>query len=1112
MVFTDTFSDEYPFLKTYTSPVKPAEREIVGRDVEMDRVMAAMMRPELCNVMLLAEAGSGKALADDTLIPVDDDREYLCMGDLRPGDFVLDERGIPTEVLKVFKQGEKPAFEIRLDDGAHVVCNDEHIWQVRLDGEVRIMTLREILDTGRPVMDFEVPVFDGGRAHTYHWVGIMCVADLRRSVNMTCIYVDAPSHLFQCTKRRIVTHNTALVQGTMLKDQERYYLEVDLSHMIADLADPNQMADKLKTLFAETQKYCETEEHEVVLFIDEFHQIVQLSSAAVEALKPLLADSGTRGIRVIAATTYVEFRQWISPNQPLVERLQRINLEAPSKEMVVQILKGMARRYGVDNQFYNNHLFELIYEYTNRYIPANAQPRKSILVLDSMVGWYRYSKRKLNTRLLADVIYESEGVNVAFRVDANSIKKELDEHVFAQQFATRMIENRLQICVSDLNDKSKPMASFLFTGSTGVGKSIISDCKMPVLTDNGSVMHKRAGDIEVGDYLFARDGSPTKVLGVFPQGKRDVYRVTFGDGRVLDVSDNHLWAVYPAKKPRNEGYTIYSTQTLINKGLETRYKDRVGMKYFVPMNQAVQWPEKDYKVNPYVIGVAIGDGALASEEAFTISSDDEFVISKVADLLSASGYHQHSGSYSWVFDSSVPTGRHGKSWLIQQRDVVGDFSELYGVKSPERRIPYAYMTGSIEQRWELVHGLFDTDGSIGQCDGDRYNVSYSTHSEGLAYDVQELFYSLGVSSSVSSHSRIKDGRVSVEWDVHVMTKNDGKSRFFTLPRKLDIAKKALNVNKQREKTFDYVGIRSIEKLDYQAEMVCFYVDNDEHLYQAGQYVVTHNTEVTKQLARILFNDERRLIRFDMTEFANESSLDTFKRELTARVWERPYSIVLLDEIEKACSPVTRILLQVLDDGRLSDENNREVSFINSYIILTTNAGSEIYKTMAQYDADDEGSGKMLHKYDKLIRESISTTAGSNRFPPELLGRIDTIVPFQPLSEETQRKIVSTKLKKLSQSVREKHSVDVRIKKRVVDYIVMDNLDTDSNAGGARAAIAKLDSEVTTAVAKYVNSHPDHAHICVDIEGQMAFEDKSKLESEAHVVVYPVAGTNPVTNR
>ena len=576
----------YPFLSTYTAPVKKAEREIVGREVEKARIMAAMQRPELCNVMLLAEAGSGK---------------------------------------------------------------------------------------------------------------------------------------------------TALVQGIMLEDADRYYLEVDLSHMIADLTDKNQMADKLKSLFDETQRYCQTEHCEVVLFIDEFHQIVELSPAAVEALKPLLADSGTRGIRVIAATTFVEFRKWISPNQPLVERLQRINLEPPSKKMVVSILRGMARRYGVEQQFYNDMLFEDIYDLTNRYIPANAQPRKSILVLDAMVGWYRYSRRRMDRRLLADVIYESEGVNIAFRVDASKIKRELDEHVYAQELASSIIQDRLQICVADLNNKSKPMSSFLFTGSTGVGK----------------------------------------------------------------------------------------------------------------------------------------------------------------------------------------------------------------------------------------------------------------------------------------------------------------------------------------------------------------------------------TEMTKQLARILFNDERRLIRFDMTEFANESSLDLFRHELTNRVWERPYSIILLDEIEKACAPVTRILLQVLDDGRLTDENNREVPFVNAYIVLTTNAGNEVYKDIAQYASSDTGSGENMKKYQKLIRNSITQTTGDNKFPPELLGRIDCIVPFQPLSENTQAMIIKNKLQKLRDQVKEKHGIDLKVKSRIVDYIVKDNLDTESDAGGARAVISKLESEVVTAVAQAINAYPDATALLVDYEGVPAYLNKHQLESTARIVVHPV---------
>lgn len=525
---------------------------------------------------------------------------------------------------------------------------------------------------------------------------------------------------------------TALVQSVMMHDTKRLYLEVDLSKMIADTNDVNEMATRLKSLCDEVTEFRKDMQTEVVLFMDEFHQVMMLSNAAAEAMKPLLADSGTRGVRIIAATTEAEFRMYIAPNQPLVERLQRIRLRELDRQATINVLKNRAVMYGVDDQLPNDNLYELIYEYTQRYIPANAQPRKSLLVLDAMIGWYRSSGRILNKELLADVIYESEGVNVTFKVDATSIKKELDKYVFAQDFATTVIEQRLQICVADLNNKSKPMSSFLMTGSTGVGK----------------------------------------------------------------------------------------------------------------------------------------------------------------------------------------------------------------------------------------------------------------------------------------------------------------------------------------------------------------------------------TEVTKQLARILFGDNARtsLIRFDMTEYANEDSLERFRSELAQRVWNRPYSIVLLDEIEKACAPVTRILLQVLDDGRIMDENNREVSFLNSYIVLTTNAGSEIYKTISQYASDDTGSGKEMKKYDKLIRQSISSTTGDNRFPPELLGRIDTIVPFQPLSEETKKKIVSNKLEKLVEEVAFKHNIQLSYEQKVIQYIVEDNLDTDSDSGGARGAIAKLEAEVTTAVARFINKYPNAYRIKLVVKGQMMSENKNQLESSAYIAI------------
>lgn len=260
---------------------------------------------------------------------------------------------------------------------------------------------------------------------------------------------------------------TATVQATMKKDVQRLYLEVDLSKMIANM-DESQLAGELKLLFDEAEKFAKEEAREIVLFMDEFHQVVQLSVAAVEALKPLLAMSGTRKIRVIAATTYDEFFEYISKNQPLVERFTRVDLKEPDKDLTVKILKTMADTYNISRYFPTDDLFSLIYEYTTRYMPSNNQPRKSILVLDAMYGWHKCFGMSFGMKLLAKVLYDIQGVDVAFNVDATKIKERLDEKVYAQELATQTIAKRLQLCVADLNDHEKPMSSFLFTGSTGV--------------------------------------------------------------------------------------------------------------------------------------------------------------------------------------------------------------------------------------------------------------------------------------------------------------------------------------------------------------------------------------------------------------------------------------------------------------------------------------------------------------------------------------------------------------------------------------------------------------------------------------------------------------------
>ena len=589
---------------------------------------------------------------------------------------------------------------------------------------------------------------------------------------------------------------------------------------------------------------------------------------------------------------------------------------------------------------------------------------------------------------------------------------------------------------------------------------------------------------------------------MFPQGERDVYRVTMGDGRILDVSDNHLWAVYPNRRSREEGPTIYSTETLMNKGLVSKQRNgRQGMKYVVPMNKPVQWPTVDLPVDPYALGALIANGSL-TEKALVISSDDEETVARVGQAIGAASWDQDSSTYSWCFRTGETWGDSMKR-RIQLTDVfVGEVSELIGVKSPQRFIPEQYLHSSIEQRWALVQGLFDCDGSIGACDGDRYNVSYATASERLAEDVRMLLFSLGVPCSVNQHVRERNGDTRVEYEVHVKAHNSDKHLFFRLDRKKSLAIKAQSVSKQREKRFDYVGIRSIEKLDQKAEMTCIYVANDEHLYQAGDFIVTHNTEVTKQLAKILFGDDQRhLVRFDMSEWGRDDSVDLFREELARHVWATSHCVLLFDEIEKASPLVVRLLLQVLDDGRLSDKDGRQVSFLNTYIVLTTNAGSEIYRTIGEYNADDHGSEETMRDYEKIIETSIKSEDGG-KFPPELLGRIDAIVPFQPLSRATLSKIMTKKLAEMITDVKRKHGIHVTVDGRVLNFLVEDEARSDSDSGGARDMVRRMQRFVTTEIAAFINEHPHERNIAVSIEGTLRSEDVSILKSGARVVVQP----------
>lgn len=855
---------------------------------------------------------------------------------------------------------------------------------------------------------------------------------------------------------------TTLVQAVMEQDVDRVYLEVNLSKMSATEGSgtdgATEMATRVKELFDQAEDFTRRTGIELVLFMDEFHQLVVLSPPAVEAIKPKLADAGTRGIRVVAATTYPEFHKYVNGNTPLVQRFYRISLPEPDRATTISILRGYARKYGVEHFFPGDQLLEMIYDYTQRHMPSDSQPRKSIGLLDAMVGWHNMG-RTINKQLLADVMRSTMNVNVEHQVDAASIKAQLDKAVLSQDLATSSIERRLQLCVANLNDEDKPLSSFLFTGSTGVGKATTDATPIPVWRPEGELRWVNAGQIRPGDVTYGRDGRRQIVRGVFPQGRRQVYRVKLVDGRHLDVSAEHLWAVYTAKRSRELGPTIYTTASLMARGLVTRTRGGVPQpKYYLPMNGPVQWPEADQIADAYCVGVAL--------VATTAGADLRGFLGERPDVAAEV---ESRGDWSVAVREAARVGRG--------------------------RLPVEYACGSIWQRWELVRGIFDACGSIASADGDRYALRALLASAHLARQVRTLLFSLGIASTTE--------QVGPEvWELTVAASNEDKAEFFLCSKHHAAAERARGVARKRSRRTEYVGIESIEVLDRLEPMTCIWVDDDEHLYQAGEFVVTHNTELAKQMANLVIGEGRtNMVRFDMTEFSQANSMERFRSDLTQAVVNRGHCVLLLDEIEKAHGEVIRLLMQVLDDGRLSDDYGRTVSFTNTYVVITTNAASDIYRQINRYDTDDTGSGEPMRKFESLIRKAISEGQELNKFPPELLGRIDTLVPFQPLSEQTLRRITRKKLVVMVQDVWRKHRVRVGVSDDVIEYVVGDQTDLDSNTGGgARGLDSIITNQVTTAVAEHLNRHPEHTHLHVGVEGEMRTSDKKRLKSTARISV------------
>ena len=247
------------------------------------------------------------------------------------------------------------------------------------------------------------------------------------------------------------------------------------------------------------------------------------------------------------------------------------------------------------------------------------------------------------------------------------------------------------------------------------------------------------------------------------------------------------------------------------------------------------------------------------------------------------------------------------------------------------------------------------------------------------------------------------------------------------------------------------------------------------------------TELAKALAQALFDDERNMVRIDMTEYMEKFSVSRLigappgyvgyeeGGQLTEAVRRKPYSVVLFDEVEKAHPDVFNILLQVLDDGRITDSQGRTVDFKNTVIILTSNLGSDIILNdleRARASGSNELSPEARQQIDALLK---------SKFRPEFLNRLDEIVYYKSLTKDEMRSIVDLQLNDLRRRMDEGKHLKLDVTTAAKDFIIDSAYDS---VYGARPIKRFIQSRVETLIAKAIirGDYAEGTTLTVDYDG------------------------------
>ena len=373
---------------------------------------------------------------------------------------------------------------------------------------------------------------------------------------------------------------------------------------------------------------------------------------------------------------------------------------------------------------------------------------------------------------------------------------------------------------------------------TGVGKSL--PYSEPVLTPTGWVT---MGDIKVGDKVIGSDGKEQYVLGVYPQGVRPIYKVEFTDDTFVNCDEEHLWSVNTLNmrtaKTRdkqgkgvyrpNYGYKVVKTSDMMND-----IKKRGRYNYRLPVVSPVDFEKRDVLIDPYLLGLLLGDGSIC-DSGIRISTKDDEIFDSIKHLDEHASFNEYYRTETKCIKSI-----NLKSKIKERLNVY----DLLNKKSNNKFIPKDYLYNSLEVRVSLLQGLMDTDGYVDK----KGTVQFTTISEQLCNDVRELVLSLGGTVRVNTKipTYTYDGEKKEGQLAYTVTMSFANNIVpFKLLRKIDRYYK-------RTKYLEQKYVKSIT-YSHDEDAVCIKVSNPDELYVTRDYVLTHNTTILSKISNTAFN-------------------------------------------------------------------------------------------------------------------------------------------------------------------------------------------------------------------------------------------------------------------